>query len=120
VLGAQADVQRMMEVVVKTAPQTDRGGAHRILASLAAHPADPALRDLKRARQHAEAALAIDARAAANLSAFIEHYAVPAQDRAAVAEKLRELAQVEPAAGDDAVAAARADQLAASIEDRLE
>lgn len=119
-LDAQATVQRMMETVLKTAPQLDRGGAHRVLASLAAHPADPSLRDLKRARAHAQAALAIDGRAAANLSAFIEHYAVPAQDRAAVAEKLHELGELEPAASDDAVAGARAEQLAASIEERLE
>lgn len=119
-LHAQPTVQRMMEEAARTAPSTDRGGPHRVLASLAAHPAHPALRDLPRARQHAEAALAIDGRAAANVSAFIEHYAVPAQDRAALTEKLRLLSELVPAASDDAVAGALAERLAATVEDRLE
>lgn len=119
-LDAQSSVERLLSDAVKAAPNTDRGGAYRILASLAAHPADPSLRDLKRARQLVDAALAIDARAAANVSAFIEHYAVPAHDRAALTEKLQLLGELQPAASDDAVAGARAEQLAATVEDRLE
>jgi hypothetical protein len=119
-LDAQPVVERMMAQAVASAPRTDRGGPYRVLASLAAHPADPSLRDLKRARQLVDAALAIDGRSAANVSAFIEHYAVPAQDRAALADKLQLLSELKPAVDDDAVAGARAEQLAATVEGRLE
>jgi hypothetical protein len=119
-LNAQAEVQRLMESAAQSAAGTDHGGAHRVLASLASHPADPTLRDLKRAREQVNEALAIDPRSVANLSAFIDDYAVPAQDRAALSEKLQQLDELKSDASQDAVAAARAKQLAASIEDRLE
>lgn len=117
---SQASIAKAMARAAELTPQIDRGGAYRALASLAAHPADPDLRDLKRAREHADRALAIDAKAIANTLAFIEHYAVPAQDRAALADKLQELTEQAATTPEDAIARARAEQLTARIEDGLE
>jgi len=119
IVQTQASARAMLSEVARLAPQIDRGGAHRLLASFAAHPAHPSLRDLELARQHADAALQVDARAAANVIAFVEHYAVPAQNRAALEDKRKQLVE-HSSATDDAVAALRAGQLAATIEDRLE
>lgn len=117
---SQASIARAMTRAAELTPQIDRGGAYRALASLAAHPADPDLRDLKRAREHADRALTIDPKAIANTLAFIEHYAVPAQDRAALADKLQELTEQAATTPEDAIARARAEQLTARIEDGLE
>lgn len=119
-LAEQASVRRAMTRAAELAPQTDRGGAYRVLASIAAHPAAPQLRDLKRAREYAERALAVDPAAIANTVAFIEHYAIPAQDRAAISDKLQKLTEQPAKTPEDAIARARAEQLAARIEDELE
>jgi hypothetical protein len=115
----QAFARRVAERALPLSDQVDRGGAHRLLASIAAHPADPQLRDLKLAREHADRALAIDG-GIANTLAFIEHYAIPAQDRAAITDKLQRLTEQEAKTPEDALAHARAEQLAARIEDGLE
>jgi len=120
VLAEQASVQRTMARAAQLAPQADQGGAYRMLASIAAHPAAPQLRDLKRAREYAQRALAIDPDAIANTVAFIEHYAIPAQDRPAITDKLQKLNEQPTKTPEDAIARARAEQLAARIEDELE
>ena len=115
----QAFARRIAERAVPLNDQVDRGGLHRLLASIAAHPADPQLRDLKLAREHVDRALAIDS-GIANTLAFVEHYAIPAQDRAAIADKLQQLTEQTATTPEDALARARAEQLTARIEDRLE
>jgi hypothetical protein len=115
----QAFARRIAERALPLNEQVDRGGLHRLLASIAAHPADPQLRDLKRAREHADRALAIDS-GIANTLAFVEHYAIPAQDRAAITDKLQQLTEQTAKTPEDALARARVEQLTARIEDRLE
>ena len=115
----QAFARRIAERALPLNEQVDRGGLHRLLASIAAHPADPQLRDLKRAREHADGALAIDS-GIANTLAFVEHYAIPAQDRAAITDKLQQLTEQKVTTPEDALARARAELLTARIEDRLE
>jgi hypothetical protein len=102
------------------APKIDGGGPDRWLASFAAHPPDPASRDLPRAKERAERALSVAPKHPANLLAYIEHYAVPAQDRAAIADKLQQLTEMHATTAEEIIALARATKLAASIEDGLE
>lgn len=115
----QAFARRIAERALPLNDRVDRGGLHRLLASIAAHPAAPELRDLKLAREHADRALALDS-GIANTLAFVEHYAIPAQDRAAIADKLQQLTEHTATTPEDALARARAEQLTARIEDRLE
>jgi hypothetical protein len=102
------------------APEIDDGGPDRWVASFAAHPPDPALRDLTRAKERAERALSVAPKNPANLLAYVEHYAVPAQDRAAIADKLQQLGELRANTPEEAIALARATKLTASIEDGLE
>jgi hypothetical protein len=113
-------LRHAVHVAVVGAPSVDRGGPLRLVASLLAHPPDPSLRDLESAKQHLERALTIDPKNPANLIAYIEHYAVPAQDGAAVTEKLQQLAALTASSPEDVIALARAKQLASSVEGRLE
>jgi hypothetical protein len=115
----QAFARRVAEHALPLNDQVDRGGLHRLLASIAAHPAAPQLRDLERAREHADRALAIDS-GIANTLAYVEHYAIPAQDRAAITDKLQQLTEQRVTTPEDALARARVEQLTARIEDRLE
>lgn len=115
----QAFVRHVAEQSLQLNERVGGGGASRLLASIAAHPADPALRDLKLAQQHAARALAID-NGVTNTLAFVEHYAIPAQDRAAIIDKLQLLSEHKAQTPEDALANARAEQLAARIEDGLE
>jgi hypothetical protein len=113
-------LRHAVHVAVVGAPSIDRGGPLRLVASLLAHPPEPSLRDLAGAKQHLERALTIDPKNPANQLAYLEHYAVPAQDAAAVTEKLQQLAQLTASSPEDAIALARAKQLASSVEGRLE
>jgi len=115
-----AFAHRVVALASTSAPNVDRGGPHRLDARLAAHPADPSLRDVARAKQHAERALSVDPRYAANVLAYIEHYAVPTEDRAAITDKLQQLTEHKPQTPEDVLAHARAQQVASQIEDRLE
>lgn len=116
----QALVQRVTDRAASLAPEVDHGGPFRVLASLAAHPADPTLRDLSRAREAARRALAIDAGFAANTLALLEHVAVPAQDRAAIVDTLQPLTERSPDSPENVLGQALAQQLAEHIEERLE
>jgi hypothetical protein len=115
----QAFARRVAEHALQLSERVAGGGPRRLLASIAAHPADPMLRDLKLAREHAERALAIE-NSIANTLAFVEHYAIPAQDRAAITDKLQQLSEQKAKTPEDALAHARAEQLATRIEDGLE
>lgn len=119
-----APLERALAAAAASAPSVDRGGPLRARSSMAAHPPDPSLRDLAAAKAHAERALSIAPESAANLLAYVEHYAVPAQDRAALAGKLAQLRALRDAgkarSPEDAIALARAEQLAPIFEGRLE
>jgi hypothetical protein len=113
-------IAHAMNAAAIGAPKIDGGGPDRWMASFAAHPPDPALRDLTRAKERAERALSVAPKSPANLLAYVEHYAVPAQDRAAIADKLQQLAELRATTPEEIIALARATKLAASIEDGLE
>lgn len=115
----QAFVRRVTEHARGLSERVDGGGPDRLLASIAAHPADPTLRDLTLAEQHVDRALAIES-SIANTLAFVEHYAIPAQDRAAITDKLQQLSERSAKTPEDVLALTRAQQLAAHIEDGLE
>lgn len=115
-----AILSRAMGAALAGAPSVDRGGPMRLSASLAAHPAAPSLRDLAKAKEHAERALSVDPKNPANQLAYLEHYALPAQDGAAVTSALQQIAALSPSSPEDVIALARAKQLASTIESHLE
>ncbi len=116
----EALVRGVLERCIELAPELDGGGAQRLLAALYAHPVLPAMRDLAKARALTDDALSRDRNDLRNALAYVEHYAVPAQDAAAAHARLDALLAASASSAEDRIALARAKALAAALEGRLE
>lgn len=116
----EAAVRSLLERAVELSPDVDRGGAFRLLAELHAHPAHAPMRNLTLAREALDRALNVSGADLRNVLAYVEHYALPAQDAAVASERLREALAANGSSAEDRIAQARAKRLAAELDGSLE
>jgi len=95
----QQEVVQVMQRCADAECPYDHGGAHRFLGSHHARPLGDAHRDLGRARQHFDRALAAAPQHLPTRIAFARDYAVAAQDRSLFEQQVRHV--VEARSGDD-------------------
>jgi hypothetical protein len=116
----EAPARSLLVRATELSPNIDQGGAYRLLAELYAHPSHASMRDLSAARTALERALASSSSDLRNKHAYVEHYAVPAQDAASATTRLREALGANAVSAEDRIAQAHAKRVAAAIDGSLE